>query len=36
MWTPVMEAQMPKGTHLPFGMIFATFMVAMMVGSAGT
>lgn len=34
MWTPAMKALSPDGTELPFGLIFATFMVCCMAGSS--
>ena len=33
MWTPVLEAIVPKGEVLPHGLVFACFMVCMMIGS---
>jgi len=34
MWTPAILAGSPANTQLPFGIIFASFMVCVMVGSA--
>ena len=33
MWTPTLEAIIPKGEVLPHGLVFACFMVSMMIGS---
>lgn len=34
MWSPVLIASVPQGQELPFGIIFASFMVCIMVGSS--
>lgn len=34
MWTPSLEATLPEGEVIPHGMIFATFMLATMIGSS--
>ena len=33
MWTPILEVSTPKGEKLPHGLVFASFMVSMMIGS---
>jgi MFS family permease len=33
MWTPILEQSTPKGEKLPHGLVFASFMVSMMIGS---
>jgi len=33
MWTPTLEAVIPSGEVLPHGLVFACFMVSMMIGS---
>ena len=34
-WTPVLEASRASHADLPHGLVFASFMVAMMIGSTG-